>query len=117
MGGKLYGGAHNSAGEIGHTIGHEFDEEHFFGLARDKRDFKALGETLGILFANLANILDPEAIVLGGSVALNAKKFLPRALSVVKKHAQNRAGLPKVEVSNLKNSGALGAALLVLKQI
>ncbi len=111
---KLHRGAHNSAGEAGHVMADfKYDSEHYFQKARDKKDYKKMGEILGILFANLYNVLDTELIVLGGSVALSHHaKFLHSALQNTKMHLVNKQIKPKIAVSNLKNSGSLGAALL-----
>ena len=112
---KIYSGAHNSAGEAGHMMADfRYDSEHYFQAAREKKDFKKLGEVVGILFANISNILDVEAIILGGAVSLNhSKMFLPSALAAMQKHVVNKAVMPKILVSNLKNSGSLGAVLLL----
>jgi predicted NBD/HSP70 family sugar kinase len=113
---QLFRGTRGSAGEVGHIMADfKYDSEHYYQAARDKKDYKTMGEVLGLLFANLINILDVEAIVLGGTVAIkSAKDFLPHALKIVKKHVVNKNNLPKIIVSNLKNSGSLGAALLVI---
>ena len=112
---KLYRGETGSAGEAGRIMSDlKYDSEHYFKLARNKNDFKKVGEVVGILFANIMNILDVEAIVLGGTIATKFyKKFVPVALGVAKKHVANKYAKPKVLISTLKNSGAIGAALLV----
>lgn len=112
---QLYSGSHGSAGEVGHGMADfKNDSEHYFQKARDKKDMVKMGEVLGLLFANVFNILDIEAIVLGGTVASrHGKQFLPTALKIAKKHVLNKSGFPKVVVSTLKNSAAVGAALLV----
>jgi glucokinase len=112
---KLYRGSHSSAGEAGHIMADfKYDSEHYFQIARNKKDYKKMGEVLGILFANIYNLVDVEAIVLGGTVAMAAsKKFLPYALKTAKKHMVNKKIVPKILISNLKNSGAIGAAALL----
>jgi predicted NBD/HSP70 family sugar kinase len=113
---QLFRGSRGSAGEVGHIMADfKYDSEHYYQAARDKNDFKKMGEVMGLLFANIINILDVEAIVLGGTVAIKfSRDFVPQALKVVKKHVVNKNNLPKILISNIKNSGSLGAALLVL---
>ncbi len=113
---ELFRGSRGSAGEVGHIMADfKYDSEHYYQAARDKKDYKKMGEVVGLLFANIINLLDVEAIVLGGTVAIKySKDFLPYALKIVKKHVVNKNNLPKIVVSNLKNSGSLGAALLVI---
>lgn len=118
-GGQLYRGAHNSAGEPGHMMADfKYDSEHYFQVARNKRDYKRMGEVIGLLLANIMNVLDVEAIVLGGSISqLYHKQFLPEALKVSKVHILNKQIKLKVAVSTLKNGGALGAAMLAAEQV
>ena len=115
--GSLYHGSHKSAGEAGHVMADfKHDSEHYFQVARNKKDYKKMGEVLGILFANIYNLLDVEALVLGGSIAVTFHKdFLPQAIKILKKHIVNKKTNPKILISNLKNSGALGACLLCLE--
>ena len=111
---KLYRGSHGSAGEVGHMMADlKNDSEYYFQKARDKKDFEKVGKVLGVLFANIVNTLDVEALVLGGTVAItHHKQFLPEALRVCKLHMINKTEMPKVIISSLKNAGAVGAALL-----
>jgi len=111
---RLYQGSHKAAGHAGHIMADlKHDSEHYYQIFRNKKNFRKLGETVGILFANIMNVLDIEAVILGGSVAtIHGKQFLPHALEVAKKHVVNNKTLPKVLVTNLKHAGAIGAALL-----
>lgn len=112
---QLHRGDHRSAGEPGHIMADlKYDSEHYFQSARRQNNFKKMSEVIGILFANVLNVLDVEAIVLGGTISLKFhKKFVPHAITVARKHIANKNIKPKVLISNLKNSGSLGAALLV----
>jgi glucokinase len=113
--GQIYRGSHGSAGEAGHVLADfKYDTEHYFQQARDKKDFKFMGEVLGNLLANILNLLDVDGIVLGGSVASkHNKQFLPFALEHAKRHIINKTIKPKVLISTIKNAGAIGAALLL----
>ena len=112
---KIYSGSHNGAGEVGHIMADfKHDSEYYYQIHRNRKDFKKLGESVGILFANVINLIDVEAIVLGGSVSTShSKQFLKFALSTAKKHVVSSGSMPKVVVSNLKFAGAIGAALLI----
>ena len=131
VGGKLYGGAKGSAGEIGHTIidpngpmcgcgNNGCLEALASGTAIARRGaeaakrgespalaaileregrltaaamadaakagdlasleiFSEAGRFLGIAFANLVNLLSPEAILIGGGVAQSHELFMPQA--------------------------------------
>jgi glucokinase len=111
---KLYRGAHGSAGEPGHTLADfEHDFEYYFQRARNQKDYILIGKLLGKLIANLINLLDPQAIILGGTVAqAKSKIILPAAVREARKYILNPIVRPKVLISNLQNAGALGAALL-----
>ncbi len=111
---QLYRGSHGSAGEAGHLMADfKYDSEHYYQQARDKKNFSKVGEVVGLLFANITNVLDAEAIILGGTVALrHSTQFLPKAMQIAKKHIVNKHAFPDIIISDLKNSGSLGAALL-----
>ncbi len=84
---------------------------------RDKEDFKSLGMLLGRTFAGLTNIFEPEAIILGGGVALNEqRKFLPEAEKELGRFVFDSRKRPRILVSRLNQAGALGAALLALQK-
>ncbi len=112
---QIYHGSHESAGEAGHMMADfKYDSEHYYQQARKKNDYKRMGEIVGLLFANIVNLLDIEAIILGGQLSTkHSADFLPFANKLSKKHIVNRTAFPKIVVSNLKNAGAIGAALLL----
>jgi predicted NBD/HSP70 family sugar kinase len=75
-----------------------------------------IAKIVGMLLANIYNILDVEGVVLGGGVAVkNHEKFLPAAIEHAQKHLLNKDTTVKAVVSKLENPGALGAALLIKK--
>ena len=112
--GKLYRGQNNSGAELGHTvIGDEFFETAFQRL-RDKKDYKNSGVLIGKTLAGFINIFAPDAIIIGGGYGHNeSKKYLPAAKFAVKKFIFNEKANTKVLISQLKNPGALGAALML----
>jgi glucokinase len=71
-----------------------------------------LAETLGIGIANIVSLINPQIVILGGSVGSNCSIILPRIRSIVKKCAQPISGASvKVVCSRLgTNAGLLGAA-------
>lgn len=139
--GKIFHGSFNSAGEIGHMIYSETEFEDLINVKSFKEDgfkslleiyqmaqsgnkkakniFKNLGNYLGIGFANIINILDPEAIIIGGGISGAAKFFLPYARQTMKKFVispKSRKNV-KIIIGNLgENAGAVGAAALFYEQ-
>ena len=131
---KIYRGSHGSAGEIGHIVT-QFSEaktlekiyqelasndlseiayQAYQGNEKSERIFERIGEYLGYTCANVVNILDPEAIIIGGGVAQSDELFFP----VIKKTMQSHIASPlsqKTKILKAKlgnNAGAIGAALL-----
>lgn len=135
--GKVFHGSFNSAGEIGHMIYNKTEFEDLMsaqslkkigfsdslaiykfakvGNKKARKIFRQLGEYLGVGLANLVNILDPEAIVIGGGMAGASKFFLPEA-----KRSATRFILSPKSRKNVKilvgklgeDAGAIGAAAL-----
>lgn len=144
--GKIYFGAHGSAGEIGHIplrlcdsrsareLTSDLEDlasnkifkkltgknaEEVFELAKNgdekaKEVFKIMGENLGLGLASLANILDPEIIILGGGISKASEFFLPFAKKTMRKYIISPLAKKEIKViiSKLHFAGALGAALL-----
>jgi glucokinase len=112
--GQMYRGSNNFGGEAGWMVLQSNRAwEKLFQKARKAKNYPLIGELTGKALANLVNLLDPDCVVLGGSLAVSAEKqFLPVALRTMKKYLLNRNSHVKVFVSKLKDSTALGAALL-----
>jgi glucokinase len=137
--GQLYRGFHGSAGEIGHTIVDNQNNLTLEELASNKmikkilgqdsmaavkaaqggdqaaqEAFKQLGFNLGIGLANLINVLDPDAIILGGGV-VEAKYFILEAVNEAIERYVVSPAAKKIDIfySGLgREGGALGAILL-----
>jgi len=79
-----------------------------------EKPFDEIGEILGIAFANIANLIDPEAIIIGGGVVGASDLFLSEIKKLMKKYIMSQdAKSIKIIKSKLgKNAGAIGAALL-----
>ncbi|NPV88514.1 ROK family protein [Coprothermobacteraceae bacterium] len=79
--------------------------------------FKRLGYYLGIGTASLVNILNPELIVLGGSISTTWDLWKDTYAAEFSKHAlPPLKGIPTV-ISRLKESALFGAAALVYQSI
>lgn len=138
--GKIYFGAHKSAGEAGQMIVEIYGQKLDFGeVASSKlfekklgissfeagkrvrqgdksarRIFDECGRNLGIGIANIINIFDPEAIILAGGL-MSAKELLQPGIeeSIGKFVVSPEAKKAKILFSQLgRFGGALGAALL-----
>jgi glucokinase len=112
--GRLYRGQNNSGAELGHTVlGGEFFEV-IFRRYRDKKDFKNVGVVVGRALASFINIFAPEAIIIGGGFGKNeSRKYLPEAKRAMAGFIFNEKANTKILVSQLKNAGSIGAALLI----
>lgn len=126
--GKMFYGANYSAGELGHMIlnlksparGEARQGRQNSNLKNYDWEFltlrqtKNLEENLGIGFANIINILDPEIIVVGGG-ASGVLRLLPKARKVTNKFIISPKSKKNVKILMGKlgeNAGALGAAAL-----
>jgi len=114
--GKIYAGEHYGAGEVGQML---YDGkntfESLFQKARDSRNDKRLAKLVGVLLGNVCRAYDPDVVILGGGVALDTKrKFVKGAKVICAKTLSSYRIKPKIEVSKLKNAGAIGAALLIM---
>jgi len=134
--GEIYRGAHNSAGEPGYTIidlssGLDFEKsyqkltknntvlmatEAYRGDPLAEKVFAEFGLYLGVCMANIINLIDPEAFVIGGSVIKSGDLFLSAVKKSIKQYSASPVAANKVKIlkSKLgKNAGAIGAAMLV----
>ena len=123
--GKMFYGANDSAGELGHMIiDHGKDLEILtVKLARkfkfSKTSIKEFKKNIIIGLANIINILDPEAIIIGGGAAENVKTFLPKIKAAAVKFIISPKSQKNVKIILGKlgeNAGAIGAAALFLEQ-
>ena len=137
--GKIVSGAHGSAGEIGHavidikdnfdledlsaddfvkkTLGVSAEEAEKLARSGDgkaKEVFVKRAKNLGIGMANLINIFDPEAIIIGGGIVSAKDLLLPGIRTAIEKYIISpEAKKTQILFSELgRFGGALGAALL-----
>ena len=131
---RIYQGSHGHAGEIGEML-IDFDhqitleeaykkltqnnprllaQEAYEGDILAEKCFQELGAYLGLAFANIVNLLDPEIIVIGGGTSASSDLFLKTAHKTMKKYLSSKE-TKKISIVKSKlgaNAGAIGAALL-----
>ncbi len=134
--GDTYNGSHGGAGEPGMTIvnyeknivleseyqkltnnnAKKLVEDLYRADPYAQKSFKKIGAMFGAMFAGIVNILDPEAIVVGGGAGIGAgDHFLPYAKNIMRQDISSpNAQKVKILKGKLdKYAGAIGAALLV----
>ncbi len=131
---RVYQGTHGGAGEIGDML-IDFDhkitleeayrkltqnnprllaQEAYEGDVLAEKCFQELGAYLGLAFANIVNLLDPEIIIIGGGASASSDLFLNTAQKTMKKHLASKE-TKKINIVKSKlgtNAGAIGAALM-----
>lgn len=111
LNGELYRGRDGFAGEIGHMAfdyGHEYED---FVSGKGKRE--DLGTYMGILLSGVIHLLNPEVIVLGGSVSKDFEKVQKVVWEEIRARTIPRSSQNLViEVSSLQNPATVGAAML-----
>lgn len=132
--GRIYLGAHGGAGEPGAmlvdldnkvTLEEAYQkltqnnpkimaQEAYDGDPLAEQIFQEVGNYLGLIFANIVNIVDPGIIIIGGGVAASSDLFLSEAKRAMIEHiASSEATKVKIVKSKLGHrAGAIGAALL-----
>lgn len=113
--GRIYRGANDGTGEIGHMI---IDNKKTFEQLAAKKAFEKYGDRskiIGIGVANIVNVLNPEAVIVGGGgVATGGVK-----IEIVKKEAKKYIISPLAKNTPIikgefgKYASAFGAALLI----
>lgn len=91
--------------------------ENYRGDELARKAYDEVGKFLGLACINIVNVIDPEAIVLGGGVMASADLFLPALKKIIdEKSIKSSAGKIKILKSKLgTEAGAIGAALLINK--
>ena len=89
-------------------------------LAREKNKeaisiYESIGKMLGIGLSSIILILDPEIIILSGSLSNASDLFLPTLKKELKKRVYFQ--IPNIKISKMKDKTAIGAALLFDKNI
>ncbi|MFH1332003.1 MAG: ROK family protein [archaeon] len=79
------------------------------GDKKAKEAYEQLGRRLGIGLMNLANILDPEVIIVGGGIAKSWKLFEKEMKKIMEERGFIKTKVVKAE---LRDGGIIGATLL-----
>jgi len=89
-------------------------EEAFRGDVLAQKAFDEFGQILGVAFANIVNLIDPEIIVIGGGVIESSELFLAKVKKIMRDLIESSEA-KKIKIAKSKLgalSGAIGAALL-----
>jgi glucokinase len=131
---EIYNGARGGAGEPGRMVVDFFDktdledafqkltqnnpaqmaEEAYRGDDLAEKSYEETGRFLGIAFANIINLIDPEVIIIGGSVVNSSDLFINSAKKTMKEFIMNPES-KKIKILKSKlgeHAGSIGAALL-----
>ena len=134
---RLYAGNNCGAGEFGMIPFKDKNYEYYcsgqyflneFGVSGDELSKKALdkdpeaieifkkfGSNLGEAIKMIMYAMDPEVVVLGGSVSKSFRLFKNEMWDEIRKFSySNSADRIKIEISDVKNIAILGAAALFL---
>lgn len=112
--GKIYYGANFGAGEVGCTVIDSGKTLEFLGAKNAFLKYGDRSKIIGIGVANLINILNPQAVILGGGGVANGGVDM----GVVKKNAQKYIMSPLAKKTPIvkaqlgKDAQAIGAVLL-----
>lgn len=90
-------------------------EEAYRGDELAEKSFKELGSFLGIAFANVVNIVAPEAIVIGGGLVKSSDLFITETKKALKEFTVDTE-TKKIKILKSKlgdQAGSIGAALLI----
>jgi glucokinase len=115
--GANFRGSHYAGGEVGQLIVGSDTLEHHYQKAKQKGDYGEIARLLSVRLSDLINILDPDCIILGGSVGqLEYPRYMPQVLKNLKKDLISPSRKSKILISRLQSAGSLGAALLLNNQ-
>ena len=139
--GRIHRGSHGEAGEIGtspyrqgqcvedvasglgieayykQVTGQSFDARTIASLAQEGDDvaikaWRTFGKAVGFELSYVVNVLDPEIVVMGGSIAAASNLFEGPMRGILKRNAYSYQRLRVTHASLGKFGGAVGAALL-----
>lgn len=85
------------------------------GNREARRVYEKFGYYLGIGISNIVYSIDPDVVILGGSIAKASDLFLPTMKKTLVAHKVSHAfgcEIPVLVASNLDDAGAVGAAML-----
>jgi glucokinase len=135
LNGEIYQGSHRGAGEPGRMIidlendielekayqklsqnnPANLAEEAYRGDDLAEKSYEEIGHCLGIAFANIINLIDPEVFIVGGSVVESSDLFFSKIKKTIRAYAMHPEA-KKIKVIKGKlgqEAGSIGAALLI----
>lgn len=87
----------------------------FGGDKKALKIYKEIGQFLGLGLANIANVFDPELVVIGGGISRAGRLLMDPAKKAMRKFAVLKPRhLPQIRISRLVHPAALGATTLFL---
>jgi glucokinase len=92
-------------------------EEAYRGDVLSEKIYEEFGRILGIAFANVVNVVDPEVFIIGGGAVESSDLFFAEVKKYMVKHIESSVSAKKVKIQKSKlgkNAGAIGAALLIV---
>jgi glucokinase len=133
--GKIYYGHHGSAGEPGRMIIDYTNQKELEAIYQEltqsdplelanralhadalaEQAFDKIGEIIGLTFANIINLIDPEVIIIGGGVSGSSDLFLNKAKMKMAEFIMNPTARKEIKILKSKlggQAGMIGAALL-----
>lgn len=93
---------------------------HFAALKKDKLAKKVMDDTglyLGIGVASLLNVLNPDVLILGGSVSKALPSFEKTLKKTIKERTMKPAKKAKILQSKMKHAGTIGAGALIIRKL
>lgn len=132
---EIYQGSHRGAGEPGRMIidldndielekayqklsqnnPANLAEEAYRGDNLAEKSYEEIGRCLGIAFANIVNLIDPEIFIVGGSVVESSDLFFSKIKKTMRAYVMHPEA-KKIKIIKGKlgqEAGAIGAALLI----
>ena len=84
-----------------------------------KEAYSLASEILGYSIANMANVFNPEAIILGGKVLKSGNLFLNKVKEIFYQETIRNANrkIPVLRSENMERGAAIGAVSLILKEV
>lgn len=133
---KIYRAVHGGSGEPGEMIidcaepimledaYHKLTQRNPANLAEEayrgdilaEKTFLEVGKLLGIAFANIANLIAPEVIVIGGGTVGSSELFLSKTKKVMREHIASDELRKRIKIVKAKlgeQAGAIGAAMMI----
>ncbi len=92
-----------------------------FQLAREgnpeaEKIVETMGEDLGMMFAMISTVCDPDMFVIGGGMTKSADEFMPHVIKYFKKYSHEAVHDTEFKLAALEEPGIIGAAMIPLSE-